>query len=259
MRPVKRAPDPPQNAVCGEARALAVELGKAYREMVAFYREHMDLSAEEAHAKASEGDPEALARRVRHEGDLRQASWITLQRLAAADEALAVDAWQQINLQAREDLANGHRAARVLERVSSEPSDRADFLAVRQALVDEWQPRGGAELLLVDMMAQAATMMEDWLRTQLCRSFRELDLEKLREEKREMPWLPPRIDQVEAVTQAATEYERWNRIFIRALRSLRDLRRYSPAVHVHQGGQVNIGGQQLNVAGQTHGAQEACN
>ena len=41
--------------------------------------------------------------------------------------------------------------------------------------------------------------------------------------------------------------ERWNRVFLRTLRALRDLRRYAPTVMIQNAEQVNIGGQQLNL------------
>jgi hypothetical protein len=42
--------------------------------------------------------------------------------------------------------------------------------------------------------------------------------------------------------------DRFNKIVLRTLRALRDLRRYAPAVIVQNAGQVNVGGQQVNVA-----------
>jgi hypothetical protein len=42
--------------------------------------------------------------------------------------------------------------------------------------------------------------------------------------------------------------ERWNRVFLRTLRALRDFRRYAPTVMIQNAGQVNIGSQQVNVA-----------
>ena len=41
--------------------------------------------------------------------------------------------------------------------------------------------------------------------------------------------------------------DRFNKIFLRTLRQLRDLRRYSRPVIVQNAGQVNVGGQQVNV------------
>jgi hypothetical protein len=40
---------------------------------------------------------------------------------------------------------------------------------------------------------------------------------------------------------------RWNRMFLRNLRALRDMRRYMPPVVVNNPGQVNIAQQQVNV------------
>ena len=52
------------------------------------------------------------------------------------------------------------------------------------------------------------------------------------------------------VNQAADMADRFNRLFLRTLRQLRDLRRYSMPVMINNPEQVNIaadGGQQVNV------------
>jgi hypothetical protein len=57
------------------------------------------------------------------------------------------------------------------------------------------------------------------------------------------------------VSQFAAMVDRFNRIFLRTLRALRDLRRYAPAtVVVQNAGQVNVGGQQVNMAAAKQGA-----
>jgi hypothetical protein len=43
--------------------------------------------------------------------------------------------------------------------------------------------------------------------------------------------------------------KRFHRMFLRTLHALRDLRRYAGPVIVQQAGQVNVGSQQVNVAG----------
>jgi hypothetical protein len=59
------------------------------------------------------------------------------------------------------------------------------------------------------------------------------------------------IDGSQSARDAREEAERWDRVFIRSVRALRDLRRYTAAVIVNnQGGQVNVagdGGHQRNV------------
>jgi hypothetical protein len=56
------------------------------------------------------------------------------------------------------------------------------------------------------------------------------------------------MSEAQAIEQAACMIDRFNKIFLRTLRALRDLRRYAPAVIVQNAGQVNVGGQQVNVA-----------
>jgi hypothetical protein len=50
------------------------------------------------------------------------------------------------------------------------------------------------------------------------------------------------------VEEAATMVDRWNRLFLRTLRQLRDLRRYTPSVVVGNVGQLNIAQKQMNLA-----------
>ncbi len=49
--------------------------------------------------------------------------------------------------------------------------------------------------------------------------------------------------------QAAPMADRFHPLFLRALRGLRDLRRYAPSVVVQNAGQVNVGARQVNVSG----------
>ncbi len=63
-------------------------------------------------------------------------------------------------------------------------------------------------------------------------------------------WFRPFVSEQEAIEHAAQMADRWNRIYMRTLRNLRDLRRYSLVINNPQ--QVNIAGDgasQMNVAG----------
>jgi hypothetical protein len=122
---------------------------------------------------------------------------------------------------------------------------RAQFLAVRRDLVEAWQPRSGIEQHLIDMMAQAQTALLYWLEVFTCRCGCE---SRGREEGR---WQAPTVADAEAREQAAAMVERFNAMFLRTLKALRDLRRNVPGVVVQNAGQVNIGGQQLNVSAGT--------
>ena len=65
-----------------------------------------------------------------------------------------------------------------------------------------------------------------------------------------MRWELPRLDETAAIEQAAAMSDRFNRLFVRTLRALRDLRRYSPQVVVQHAGQINVAQQQVNLSAQ---------
>ena len=128
---------------------------------------------------------------------------------------------------------------------------RAQVLAIRAALIEQWQPANAGEPLLVDTLAQTYASYLSWLK--------DLTMYEEAEFARHDPSHPdarfelPRVSRVEAMEQAAAMVLRFNRLHLRTLRALRDLRRYAPTVMIQNAGQVNIGQQQVNVAGDVAG------
>jgi hypothetical protein len=59
-------------------------------------------------------------------------------------------------------------------------------------------------------------------------------------------WQPSKVSVAEAMEQSAAMMDRFNRLFLRTLRALRDLRRYPVIVQNAQ--QVNVADRQVNVA-----------
>jgi hypothetical protein len=235
----------------GEARALAEEMAGAYRRMLENYRRYHGLKAEEA-LVALEQARSPLALESIQSREPQQVSWYHLGELAQVEPEQATRQWEEIQEAARADLRSGHRAARaVQESFGSGPWDMAQFLAVRTSLAEQWQPQGGIELLLIDTLAQAYTEQHRWIAAANNFLSAECDKHKVELEKQEK-WLPPRVTEAEALEQAMGMAERWNRMFLRTLRALRDLRRYAPTINIQNAGQVNIGDQQVNVAEQ-HG------
>jgi hypothetical protein len=220
---------------------MAAEL----KEMVETYQAHWGLSREEAVAKATEPPlPEYVAHLLRTPPE--QLSWWNLDTVAKHDPALAMRCWERIKQAARLELRSGHRAARAVEEFSTSPWKRAEFLALRDELAQGWQPRGGIERQLIDQMAQAQVAGLFWTEVLTRRaSLGYLSAQRKDDGGRELP----RVSEVEAAEQAAAMVDRFNRIYLRTLRALRDLRRCPPAVLVQNAGQVNVGQQQVNVAG----------
>jgi hypothetical protein len=230
-----------------EALPLAQELARAHRDWVAYHLRHAEGTPEERAAKANQPPPDHWLDRVLN-GPPDQVSWHGLSDVAGVDPDAACRRWEEIKAAAREELRSGHRAARKVEGYTRGPWHRAQFLALRAELADGWQPRGGMERLLVDTLAQAYTEQEEWIGA----AERWLNIQT---DRQELHWekaqggLPPRVSDVEATEHAMGMAERWNRIFVRTLRALRDLRRYSPSVTIQAAGPVNLGGTQVNQVG----------
>ena len=74
-----------------------------------------------------------------------------------------------------------------------------------------------------------------------------LECEGLPDKTWDDTWNPPRVSDSDAINQAAAMADRFNRIFLRSIRALRDLRRYSATVIVQNAGNVNVAEQQVNV------------
>jgi hypothetical protein len=176
-------------------------------------------------------------------------TWNAMSRLEDEEPGSFPILWERIKQFAREELESGHRAASVAVGNDS-PLTRARFLVLRDKYIEEWQPRNVLESQMIDAICQAQTIREYWMRLATERAAVECEVERFtietRGKRRDVT-----IDGSESARDARAEAERWDRVFIRAVRALRDLRRYTAAVIVNnQGGQVNVagdGGQQVNV------------
>jgi hypothetical protein len=230
-----------------EAGSLARELAHAYKEMVAFYQREYKLSAADADAKArgvTDPSPEwDHAEALEQPPD--ELSWYTLQRLAEREPETVAVAWTRIKAEARNELASGHRTAAALEWRGS-PWDRARFLAVRDAFRADWQPCGGIEAALVDLLAQSFTAYLEWTARLTIQAASEGQVEDA-QLKRDGYWQPPRLGIAAAIAQSAAMADQAHKTFLRTLRAVQDLRRL-PGISVTSAGQVNIGGQQVNIA-----------
>jgi hypothetical protein len=231
-----------------EVMTIAREMARAYLSMAEFYRDKMKQTQAEADASARPVADDEWRRRM-VEGPADQVGWWGLSSLAESDPKAAYLAWERIKAEARDELASGHRAAKAFD-FDSRPWERAQFLALREAFRLEWKPSGGIEAALVDTLSQAHSAYLFWLGQLYMQSTTEAKLQDFHR-KKDGEWDPPRVRTSEAVDQSAAMMDRFNRLFLRTLRALRDLRRYSPSVLIQNAQQVNVaadGSQQLNLA-----------
>jgi hypothetical protein len=190
-----------------------------------------------------------------------------LDELNSFSRSMAENVWELIKREARNEFESGHLAGNVFEPVNNLKDEwiRARYLGLRESFSAEYQPQGGIELSMIDAMAQAFLQLQYWTEQAVLRSRTEPRREshgyKLWKEMRgleaiENGWLPgewdiPYVQEQEAVNQAAQMAERWQRMYFRAVRQLRDWRRYSPQVTINNPQQVNIateGGKQINLS-----------
>src|SRR3712207_6669274 len=150
--PAKGSPSIAAEALAEHAPSLAQELGRAYRSMLRYQADvFMDEMAKGAGTlrRADLGRATTI-----DDTQSEHIGWPSLADVAERDPNKAADVWERIKDDARDELTTEHRAARTLEW-RGRPWDRARFLAIRSMLVEEWQPRGGIELALLDQMAIA--------------------------------------------------------------------------------------------------------
>jgi hypothetical protein len=203
-----------------DARALAIKMSVAYEQRVRQIKHEQGLTTE----AAAVADKTCSISRLYDIEDCPadRVKWDDLMELNRTSPERALRRWEQLKEAAREDVKSGEWAAAVLEGRDASPLQRARFLALREELAAEWQPKNGIERQLIDQMTQAQTALFSWLHRLATDDY--LDADK-----------------------AAAMVDRFNRMFLRTLRALRDLRRYAPTVVVQNAGQVNVGAAQVNV------------
>jgi hypothetical protein len=175
-----------------------------------------------------------------------QVGWFDLADLAERDSESAARCWQALYQLALDELIGGHRAAAAVGAKDETPWQRARFLALRASLAHEWEPRTGIEWTLIDMMAQAATLQEQWL-SRLIAAIETQDRYAGSQYSARGRKEPARLSDAQMTQQCAEMSDRFSRVYLRGLRQLRDLRRYTPALRIETAHQVNVSEQQINV------------
>jgi hypothetical protein len=228
-----------------EAGVLACQIAREFGDMLEFYKRHYKLSHEQALEKMREDNPAYLEQILTHPPD--RLTWLDLDHVHARFPEKGLQLWEQVKEAAREELRSGHRMASAGTLQSNYCWPRARFIALRDELLAGWKPGNAVERQLVETLALTQTAYLHWHETLTTWTGLQCDEEKLGRND-DGTWRPPRVKQAEAIEQAAAMVERFHRLMMRTIRTLRDLRRYGPKVVVQNAGQVNVGEQQVNVS-----------
>lgn len=232
------------NDVEVEARMLAATLAPTHAAQVAFYKAHGVEDEEKARSHAD--DMRQYSAEQARICPPQDQSWSRLGALAEIDLRAACVEWVKVQAYAFDELEYGLRVAEATSNTT--PLERARFFAVRDKFIDQWQPAGGIDAALIDMLASAFSLYLHWTEIAHKRAI-EMNDSMRQELKRyeDRGWKSPYQSAADAVEQAHKLADSYNRQFLRVLRQMRDLRRYTPPLIVNNGGQVNVANQQVNV------------
>lgn len=249
-----------------QARLIGNEIARVYAEKVRAYQDlyktHPDDeyikdtygTGAKVHAAATEpADDSSYQRALKQSAE--RLTWNDLQVVFERDEGAAVNLWHGVLDVAMDQLKGGIYACDTLQHVDSDMFKRAQFFVIRDSLVKAWQPKDAIEMSMVEMLVQAFVSYHYWLRLANSMAAREYEaaergLERNRYGERNSRWDTPRITTADAIDRAIAMADRFNRLYLRTLRQMRDLRRYVVPVTINNPEQVNIaadGGQQVNV------------
>ena len=260
--------------------SLYRQMQHAFVKKVAYYRSEAggSLSIDDARANAFHACTNAEEAKKELNMMLGQRvenlNFVDLLELHNFTPRVAERLWEHYKREGRKEFESGHLAANMTLPVDYMKGlwNVARYLGVRESFIDDWKPSGGIEIALIDMMAQSWFQWQYWLEQTVKRSKTTPRLEHTEYEKwkqwnekakhakswQEGYWFPPYVSEERAIEHAVQMADRFNRIFMRTLRQLRDLRRYSP-VTINNPNQVNIaadGGQQINVSKGEKGKDE---
>lgn len=171
-------------------------------------------------------------------------SWGHIAAIAQINMGDSSALWVRIREAATEEFVSGRRAGKVTGS-NAEPYTLAQFFAIRDSFADQWKPQGGIEWAMIDMLVISYSLQMYWSQMAYRRS---VDMHVSQEKDlrcyKTRGWKSPYQYEADAVDQAERLADSYNRQFLRVLRQLRDLRRYTVVIQ-NNGGQVNVGNQQI--------------
>jgi hypothetical protein len=164
--------------------------------------------------------------------------WDDLGQLWNAAPRDAIELWKAIRLEARDEFVSGHYGARAFESADymHNAFERAQYLSIRDGLIEEWRPRGASEFILIDQMTQAYVMQMLWTEKAMRRAQTEPRVESYEyrqyAEQRKIQakqwdhgyWDIPYQHKAEAVEQAFRLVDLCQKAFQRAARQLANIR-----------------------------------
>jgi hypothetical protein len=230
-----------------ETRQVLMQAARSFIGTVEFYKS--EIGGGKPHDEAVK---EALQchewRRNYVEGlSVEEIGWGHMSAVGEVNIEDACKLWGRVREAADDELESGKRGAKIAGE-NTTPYSLAQYLAIRDSFADQWKPQGGIESAMVEMLSISYSLQMYWSTVAHERAMRTHDAQGDQVRRYESNgWKSPYQSEADAVDQAHRLADGYNRQFLRVLRQLRDLRRYTPVV-IQNAAQVNVGNQQLNVS-----------
>jgi hypothetical protein len=229
-----------------EASAIIDKLALSFHRTLEFYK-RCGYTPEQAQSY-HDGDNSPEGRELARNRPAREISWYDISVLANGDIREALEVWGRVREAALFDWQAGMRSCDAVG--AHTPMERARFLVIRDGFLDGWRPQNDMERAMIEMLAETFDLFQYWTAIAHTRATEKHDQQKKDVSRYEHNgWKSPYQSEADAIEQAHNLAKSYHRQFLNTLRHLRDFRRYSvsPPVIVNQGGQVNVGNQQVNV------------
>ena len=136
---------------CGDAASLS-EAAQSFIQTIEFYKK--DFGDPKSHDEAVKETLQRYESRRQYVAGL-QPQEVTWGHFAAVGEVNTDDGlklWARVRKAANDELECGLRGAKVAGH-DADPYALAQYLAIRDSFADQWQPQGGIESAMVEMLA----------------------------------------------------------------------------------------------------------
>ena len=158
--------------------SLLRQMHRTFVERVAYHRSAAGgaLSVEEAREAAFHPcrDEEESARQFENlmRMPLESLSFVDLMELHANDPFIAEWFWIRAKEEGRAEFESGHLAANTAfpGGYMKDLWNVARYIGARESFADEWQPRGGIEISMIEMLAQCYFQWQYWVEQTVLRS-----------------------------------------------------------------------------------------
>ena len=144
-----------------EGRQVLTEAAQSFVGTIEFYKtEH---GGARSHDDAVKEALENHEWRRRHVAALlpQEVTWGDLAAVGDVDTDDALQLWARLREAADDELECGKRGATVAGE-NTNPYSLAQYLAIRDSFADQWQPQGGIESAMIDMLTMAFSLQMHW-------------------------------------------------------------------------------------------------